>query len=306
MIDYSLDYIDYVHGLGMLNSVYQIHDKTCGRCASDNVVLDCISYKCMNCGNRWFESGFKPTIYELAWANRDVRQYNDKNKFKTHIRRRDVLGLFSPSECFFKNLEYQLLAYTPLTDYRYELGNLLLEGAGFIELKKHKMPEGCEKSDFNSFIRDYLSSRDELPFAPVVDDWSKYLYVSSNDLAEIFISGPHVDVARYLKHDTAIDVFQILFSERVRKERARYLDSDESLEHIDPDWCFHDYIDSNKEIVSCIDKYFSSEINVIKRFDQATKDKAEEFFERAINEHMSILDTMMLFVDYAFEGYNGY
>ena len=288
---------------------YRIHNEVCSRCGSENIILDMLSYKCMQCGNRWFESGYQPTAYDLAEVNRDARNDSDKNRFKTHIRRSDVIGVFSPSERFFKNLEFEFSDRMPLTDYRYELGNLLLDGAGFNELKKCKMPDACKESDFNSFIRDYLNSRDELPFVSTVEDWSRYLNVSNDGMADIFIPGSHVDISSYLIADTeAFFEFQIVFSGKV----GAFLDGldeghlDMFIEEVDPELCFLEYFDGNDAAVSYLNRYFPAEINVIKRFTHAVEEKQQEFFERAINEHLSIIDTMMLFVDYSFDGYNGY
>lgn len=288
---------------------YRIHDEVCSRCGSDNIILDMLSYKCMNCGNRWFESGYQPTAYDLAEVNTDARNDRDKKLFKNYIRRKDVMGMFSPSERFFKNLEFEFLDRTPLTGYRYELGNLLLDGAGFNELKMRKMPDECKESDFNTFIRDYLSSRDELPFVSTIEDWSRYLNVSCNEMADIFIPGSHVGISSYLNHDTELYfAFQIVFSGKVQA----FLDGldeghlDMFIEEVDPELCYLEYFDGNEAAISYLDKYFPTEINVIKRFIHAVEDKQQELFERAISEHLSIIDTMMQFVDYAFEEYNEY
>lgn len=288
---------------------YRIHDEVCSRCGSENIILDMLSYKCMNCGYRWFESGYQPTAYDLAEVNTDSRNDSDKNRFKTHIRRSDVMGMFSPSERFFKNLEFEFLDRTPLTDYRYELGNLLLDGTGFNELKKCKRPDECKESDFYTFIRDYLSSRDELPFVSAVEDWIKYLNDSDNEMSDIFVPGSHVDISSYLDPDTELYfAFQIVFSGTVRA----FLDGldeghlDMFSEEVDPELCFLEYFDGNEAAVSYLNRCFPAEINVIKRFIHAVEDMQQELFGRAINEQLSIIDTMMLFVDYAFEGYKGY
>ena len=254
---------------------YRIHDKVCSRCGSEDIILDMISYKCMNCGNRWFESGYQPSAYDLAEVNIDARNDRDKKLFKNHIRRKDVMGMFSPSERFFKNLEIEFLDRTPLTDYRYELGNLLLDGAGFNELKKCKKPDECKESDFNSFIRDYLGSRDELSFASTVADWSRYLNVSSNEMADIYIPGSHVDISSYLNPDTELYfAFQIVFSGKVQSflEELDEGHLDMFIEEVDPDLCFLEYFDGNDAAVSYLDRYFPTEINIIKRFIHAVED----------------------------------
>ena len=104
------------------------------------------------------------------------------------------------------------------------------------------------------------------------------------------------------------DVFSIVFSGRI-KAAVDQLDEghlDMLYENTAPEFCFEDYYDGNSYAEFFVNQFLNEEKNVIDRFFVAGKEKGQEFYNKAIEEHLSIIDTMMLFVDYAFEGYNGY
>ena len=72
------------------------------------------------------------------------------------------------------------------------------------------------------------------------------------------------------------------------------------------DYCFDNYYSDIPDFNAIVEKRLSNEKRVIDRFRDASKTKRQDFYDEAIRRHLSIIDTVMLFVDYAFEGYHEY
>lgn len=286
----------------------KVHGMNCAYCGSDSIVQNLDHYECEECGSCWFVEGYEPTEMDIVELKRCERENRNKRRFRERIRRHDVLMLASPSNRFFYSIYYR--SGTPQFGYLNELAELVIQGASYHELKALPIPARCTRNDFDRFIRDFLSSRNELPFAPTLDDWCRYLHAPKEEMAGIFLlTNNHVDLDCYLESETFLyDVFDIVFSGKIQEVRNSfsedyldYLEENESL-----DFCFDNYYSGITDFNSIVEKQLSSEKRVIDRFRDATKTKRQEFFDEAIRRHLSIIDTIMLFVDYAFEEYIGY
>lgn len=287
----------------------RVEGKQCKNCHSGNIaqLLNDIYYECQDCGYRWFVEGYKPKEEDFVELKRYERVNTDKRRFRNQIRRQDVLWMVSPSVRFYNSLDY--IAGTPQYAYSKELLDLLRKGASYDELKKIPMPNGCSEKDFKDFIRGCLSSLDELPFAPTIEDWCKQLHASKEELSGIYyLKDNHVDLSNYLEPELMVyDVFDVVFSGKVQEVKNRlsegFLSCQEEEESIDD--CFTSYVVRGLPKVF-MEKFFSKEKRVIDRYLEASRTKRQEFFDDAIKKNLSIIDTIMLFIDYAFEGYPGY
>ena len=287
----------------------RVEGKQCRNCHSANIaqLLNDIYYECQDCGYRWFVEGYNPTEVDIVELKRYERENRDKRRFRNQIRRQDVLWMVSPSIRFYNS--FDCLAGTPQYEYYNELHDLLLQGVSYSELKKLPIPNGCSEKDFNNIIRGFLSSLDELPFAPTIEDWCKKLHASKEELSGNYsLKDNHIDLSIYLESELMVyDVFNIVFSGKVQEVKNRlseeFLSCQEEEESINN--CFSSYVIGGLPKVF-MEKFFSNEKRVIDRFLEATRTKRQEFFEDAIKRNLSIIDTMMLFVDYAFEGYPEY
>lgn len=129
-------------------------------------------------------------------------------------------------------------------------------------------------------------------------------------MAGIFLlTNNHVDLDCYLESDNYLsDVFDIVFSGKIQEVRNSF--SDDYLDYLEEneslDFCFDCYYSGITSFNAIVEKRLSNEKRVIDRFRDATKTKRHEFFDEAIRRHLSIIDTVILFVDYAFEGYHEY
>ena len=286
----------------------KVHEMNCKNCGSDSIIQNLDHYECQECGSCWFVEGYEPTEMDIVELKRCERENRNKRRFRERIRRHDVLMLASPSNRFFDSLDYT--AGSPQFGYLNELAELVIRGANYQELKDLPIPAGCTRNYFDRFIRDFLSSRNELLFAPTLDDWCRYLHAPKEEIAGIFLlKNNHVDLDCYLESETFLyDVFDIVFSGRIQQVRNSfsedyldYLEENESL-----DFCLDNYYSGITDFNAIVEKQLSNEKMVIDRFRDATKTKRQEFFDGAIRRHLSIIDTVMLFVDYAFERYPEY
>lgn len=164
--------------------------------------------------------------------------------------------------------------------------------------------EICLKPAFDAFN---LCSRDELPFYPSIDEWSSYLGCPNEELVNIdkpdlLFSMMYMNPVRIIS-----EVFNFVFYGKIRNAIHK-IDTEYRMElekYGSLDFCLNHYYE-NEGQESFVEQYLSEEKRVIDRFLFAAKQKKKELYMKAKEDHLSIIDTMMLFVDYAFEGYEGY
>lgn len=281
-------------------------ENRCNSCGSIYVFHDFNfqSYYCYDCGNIWFESGHELTECDLEEIKDRENRKKDNEKFSDKIRRQDVMAMFSPSNRYLKYLESLI---TNTVRYHLDLYRQLTNGASYYEIKSYKGPYMVSENDFYLFIRDYLCSRDELPFYPSIDEWSSYLGCPNEELVNI--DKPDLLFSMMYMNPVKIisEVFNFVFYGKIRNAIHK-IDTEYRMElekHGSLDFCLDHYYE-NEGQESFVEQYLSEEKRVIDRFLFAAKQKKKEFYMKAKEDHLSIIDTMMLFVDYSFEEYPEY
>lgn len=281
-------------------------ENRCNSCGSIYVFHDFNfqSYYCYDCGHIWYEPGHELTECDLEEIKDRENRKKDNEKFSDKIRRQDVMAMFSPSNRYLKYLESLI---SNMVRYHLDLYRQLTNGASYQDIKSYKSQYSVSENDFNLFIRDYLCSRDELPFYPSIDEWSSYLGCPNEELVNI--NKPDLLFSMMYMNPVIIisEVFNFVFYGKIRNAIHK-IDTEYRMElekYGSLDFCLNHYYE-NEGQESFVEQYLSEEKRVIDRFLFAAKQKKKEFYMKAKEDHLSIIDTMMLFVDYAFEGYEGY
>lgn len=220
-----------------------------------------------------------------------------KSLFENGITRNAIKAVFNP---------YSIMK--PLNDnYLYlETINELEKGAVYDELKVSLAYstyfEDDKEKQFEDAIKTFLSYKDNMPFYPTPEDWMKVISASEDFIKKII---PEKGVNLSILFSDCAPELRTIFWKKIEKMEELEADNIEDgiFEYSENyfDYYFFDKTPANTK--SQWAKYLSKEFEVAKRLEEAWQNR-EYYYEIAKEKHLSVNDTVMLFVDYAFEGYD--
>lgn len=112
-----------------------------------------------------------------------------------------------------------------------------------------------------------------------------------------------LDLEFYIAPEWVLDNFAIVFSSKIKAI------DDHAYEMcrgpINMDYCFSSYlIEKDKEYGYFLEHFLPDEVKIAERYIEGYKTKKTEFLQNAKDKNLSVLDTIMQFVYYAFKGSN--
>ena len=152
-------------------------------------------------------------------------------------------------------------------------------------------------------IKNYLSFKENMPFFPTVEEWMKEISAPEDFIKKI-ISENGINLTSILGNNYWTKDLQVVFYKKIEEMEKNEIDNYEEGLFKFSDNYFRDYL-SNKipeTVKKQWEKYLSKEFVVTKRFQEALV-KREYYFNIAKEKHLTVIDTVMLFIDYAFDGY---
>ena len=154
---------------------------------------------------------------------------------------------------------------------------------------------------FSDAIREYLSFSNGMPFYPTKEDWMKKIAAPEDFIKKIFTENC-VDLLKFYQIDSFHPEFNFVFHKKIQKMEK---DNRDEGKFEFSDTYFQDYFsDSTSETIKKQwEKYLSKEFEVARRLQTAFENK-EHFYTIAKEKKLSVDETLMLFIDYAFEGYD--
>lgn len=160
------------------------------------------------------------------------------------------------------------------------------------------------EKNFSDAIREYLSFSDGMPFYPTKEDWMNKISAPEDFIKKIFPENC-VDLLKFYQIDSFHPEFNFVFHKKIQKMEELEKDNNDEGKFELSDTYFQDYFsDSTSETIKKQwEKYLSKEFEVARRLQTAFENK-EHFYAIAKEKKLSVNETMMLFIDYAFEGYD--
>lgn len=287
-----------------------LQGKCCDQYGSEEIYFDGEQYECSNCGMIWLDEDdigdYEPDEYEVHDNMMNEVLKSEKKLFKNSITKENVKLLFSTLSRFFKNQETCYDEPAPEIRYPYLLSQAMIDSPSYAAAKSVEPPEGITPDErenyFYGFMQDFMSAVDELPYKPTPEDWAKYLKIETKDVMNFFPTGD-LDLEPYIAPEWVIDNFSIIFSSKIKSiDEDAYEMCDG---YVDMDNCFSMYLLENARGYGFIMNHFlADEVKIAKRYIEGYNTKKAEFLQNAKNKNLSVLDTVMQFVYYAFEGSN--
>lgn len=157
---------------------------------------------------------------------------------------------------------------------------------------------------FESAITEYLLYSDGMPFYPTKEDWMEKIS-APEDFIKRKIPTDCVDLLGFYQIDFFYPEFNFVFLKKIQKMEELEKDNWDEGKFEFSDTYFQDYFsDSTSETIKKQwEKYLSKEFEVARRLQTAFENK-EHFYAIAKEKKLSVNETMMLFIDYAFEDYD--
>lgn len=219
-----------------------------------------------------------------------------KSLFEKGITREGLKTIFNPysimkseNHFFSQEILYELERNTSYDELKVSLPYCM-----YFENDKEKA--------FEDAIKTFLSYKDNMPFFPTVEDWMKE------------ISAPEDFIKKIIpKNGANLSIFFSDYAPELRTIFCKKIDKMEELEEDNHDEgkfefsenYFDEYFFENfsPDVKAQWEKYLSKEFEVAKRLKEAC-DNEDYYRKIAKDKNLSINDTVMLFIDYAFEGYD--
>lgn len=283
-----------------------IKGKLCDQCGREEIFYDGEQYECANCGMIWMDEDdigeYNPSEYEIHEKMMKDIEKSEKQMFSQSITKNSLKTLFSPISKFFKNQEMFFDESDPVVHYKYMLAQDMLENHSYLSAKKMQSPQGIDAKEkhFYSFMQEYMSAIDELPYNATPEIWAEYLKIDVEEVNKFFPRGD-LNIDDYIAPEWVIDNFSIVFSNKINSIDG---DAYEMIdEPINMDGCFSMYLLDNEKSYGFIMKhYLSDELKIAERYIEGYRTKKTEFLLSAKQNNLSVLETIMQFVYYAFEG----
>ena len=157
---------------------------------------------------------------------------------------------------------------------------------------------------FSNAIREYLSFSDGMPFYPTKEDWMKKIFAPEDFIKKI-IPTDGVDLSLILEHEFFSHELNIIFCKKIQQMEKLEEDNHDEGKFEFSDWYFEDYFSTStsETVKKQWEKYLSKEFEVARRLQSAWENK-NHFYAIAKEKNLPVDETLMLFIDYAFEGYD--
>lgn len=157
---------------------------------------------------------------------------------------------------------------------------------------------------FEKAVETFLSYSDGMPFYPTTEDWVKKISAPEDFIKKIFPIDC-ICLTSILGYDFFCYELEIIFSKKIKSMEELEEDNRDYGRFEFTEYYFSDYL-SNRQpetIKKQWEKYLSKEFEVARRFQSAWENK-EHFYAISKEKKLSVNETVMLFVDYAFDGYD--
>lgn len=282
--------------------------KRCDQCGSEEIYFDGDQYECSCCGKIWIDEDdigdYIPDELEVHDNMLKNILESEKRMFSNSITKYNLKSLFSPLTRFFKNQEMNFNGEIPEIKYTYLLTQAMAEKPSYEAAKNVEVPEGITAADrekyFYGFMQDYMSAIGELPYKPTPKDWAQFLKIDESEVMNFFPS-EDLDLEPYITSEGVIDNFSVIFSKKIKNI------DDDAYEMcngpINMDQSFSMYLcwkDSNYGFI--MNHFLADEVKIAKKYIEGYQTKKAEFLQNAKDKNLSVIDTIMQFVYYAFDG----
>ncbi len=282
--------------------------KRCDQCGCEEIYFDGEQYECSNCGMIWLDEDdigdYIPDEYEIHDNIMKEVLKSEKRLFQNSITKDNLKILFNPLSQFFKNQESCYDEPAPEVHYPYLLSQAMAEHPSYEAAKNVEVPKDITAADrekyFYGFMQDYMSAIGELPYKPTPKDWAQFLKIDESEVMNFFPSGD-LDLEPYIAPEWVIDNFSVIFSKKIKDI------DDDAYEMcngpINMDQSFSMYLcwkDSNYGFI--MNHFLADEVKIAKKYIEGYQTKKAEFLQNAKDKNLSVIDTIMQFVYYAFEG----
>ena len=284
-----------------------LNGKCCDQCGG-KIVFDGEQYECEDCGMVWIDEDdigeYEPDEFVIQEEKKKQFLKTERLFFINGVNRYALERLFSPSEKFFKNYVFY---YSGENDLENQYSNSLIEavsdGASYEDLTNIRVSENLKseikEKIYNSFMEEYMSSIDYLPYNATPESWAEFLHITVEEVMPFFPkNGLNIDY--YINPDYVIDNFSIIFADKIMKiDEHTYELCDDPF---NVDYCFSScLLDEEHANVFFMEQVLSNELKIARRYIEGYKTKKKEFLKKAKDKNLSVLETVMLFVEYAFE-----
>lgn len=282
----------------------------CDQCGSETVFYDCDQYECSSCGMTWVDDSeigeYIPDEFEIHYKLQKQIEKAERQMFIDGVEKLALKYLFSSTYRFFRDMEfYNSQEPAPEIAYPYQLSEAIKRKVSYEDLKKIPAPEGLseveKEKSFYGFMQDFMTSVDSLPYNAKKEDWAKYLNISVAEV-EKFFPKAGLSLDNFIDPQCVINNFSAVFSKSIRNLDEGLLDmmDDYSMNVND---CFYFYfVEREQPYIQMMNSHLSEEVKVAQRYVDGVITKKEEFLSNAVKNNLTVIETIMQFVDYAFEG----
>ncbi len=218
--------------------------------------------------------------------------------FANGITREGLIKIFNPYDCmlrteddFFKNEVYQALEQNNTYD---EL-RILPFYTTYIDKNREAL--------FEAAIIDFLSYKDGMHFYPTIQEWSNSISAPEDFIKKI-LPDNGVNLSILLGNDFWCRELNIIFHKKIKEMEDVEEDNFDEGKFEFSDNYFTDYLSDrfSETVKKQWEKYLSKEFEVGKRLHDAWENR-EKYFSIAKEQNLTVMETIMLFIDYAFSGY---
>ena len=282
--------------------------KRCNHCGCEEIYFDGEQYECSNCGMIWLDEDdigdYIPDEYEMHDNIMKEVLKSEKRLFQNLITKDNLKILFNPLSKFFKNQETCYDEPAPEIHYPYLLSQAMAEQPSYESAKNVEVPDGITAADrekyFYGFMQDYMSAIGELPYKPTPKDWAQFLKIDELEVMKFF-PNEDLDLEPYIAPQCVIDNFSIIFSKKINNIDEHAYEMLPGF--VNMDYCFSSYLlDNDKKIGYFLNHFLADEVKIAKKYIEGYQTKKAEFLQDAKDKNLSVIDTIMQFVYYAFEG----
>ena len=162
------------------------------------------------------------------------------------------------------------------------------------------------EKNFSDAITKYLSFSDGMPFYPKKEDWMKKISAPEDFIKKIIPTG-NVYLSLIVENDFFCHEFDKIFQKKFQKMEDLERDNHDEgkFEFSSGELYFEEYFSTGtlESVKKQWEKYLSKEFEVAYRLQTVWENK-DHFYAIAKEKNLSVDETLMLFIDYAFEGYD--
>lgn len=281
----------------------------CDQCGSETVFYDGDQYECSSCGMTWVDDSeigeYIPDEFEIHYKLQKQIEKAERQMFIDGIEKLTLKYLFSSTYRFFRDMEfYSSQEPAPEIAYPYQLSEAIKRKVSYEELKKIPAPEGLseveKEKSFYGFMQDFMTSVDNLPYNAKKEDWAQYLNIPVSEV-EKFFPKDGLCLDNFIDPQWVISNFSAVFSKSIQELDEGILDMIDDYS-MNMNECFYAYfVEREQSFVQMMDSNLPAEVEVAQRYVDGVRTKKEEFLSNAVKNNLTVIETIMQFVDYAFE-----